>query len=151
MCTREADWRLLECRFEQTFAKCLEKNSQSSLHWKRVLQKDMCGLGETDKDSNDYQTKLCTARSSDEKWQSRSESRKAGLEKREAEAPHCSENERKLLYRSKWRRVQRNSPECEEKIGKTYGSNRAVQKTIEHHDSGCKAGSCIREESQINV
>ena len=37
------------------------------------------------------------------------------------------------------------------KIGKTFGSNHAVQETTEHHESGCEARKCIREEFQNSV
>ena len=37
------------------------------------------------------------------------------------------------------------------KTGKTFGSNHAVQETTEHHESGCEAGNCIREEFENRV
>ena len=67
------------------------------------------------------------------------------MSKRKTKARQCSKNERNLLYRT---RVQRNYQEREEKTGKTYGSNHAVQKTKEHHESDCKAEQCIRENSK---
>ena len=73
---------------------------------------------------------------------------KKGMGRRKTKARHCLKNERNFLNRSRWRRAQRNSQECEKKTGKTCGSNHAVQKTIEHHESGCKAESGNREEFQ---
>ena len=53
------------------------KDSQSSRYWHRNLQRDISGPGEeTDKDSDDNQTRSCMGRSLDENWKSCSESRK---------------------------------------------------------------------------
>ena len=51
------------------------------------------------------------------------------MDKRRTKARQCSQTGRNLLYRSRWWRIQRNSQEREEKTGKTYDSNHAVQKT----------------------
>ena len=72
---------------------------------------------------------------------------KQELGKRKNKARQCSKTEMKLHYRSRRRRVQRN---LEKKTWwenwKTHGSSHAVQKTTKHHESGCEAFNCIREE-----
>ena len=65
---------------------------------KENLPKDICGLGEIDKSSNDYQTFPCMARSVDQDLECRSESRKTRMEKREAKTRQCSTTEGNLLY-----------------------------------------------------
>ena len=43
--------------------------------------------------------------------------------------------------------------QCEEKIGKTFGSSHAVQKESldKHHQGGCKAGNCTPKDSQNDL
>ena len=52
---------------------------------------------ETDKSSNDYQTRSCMARSIDPNRESRSQSRKTRTERREAQTRQCSTTERNWL------------------------------------------------------
>ena len=42
----------------------------------------------------------------------------------------------------------KDTQKCEEQVGKTYGSDRAVQKesSNSHHEGGCKAGNCIPKD-----
>ena len=61
----------------------LGKDLQSSLYWKRNLQRDICGPGGTDKKSSNYQTWECVALSMDQNWKSRSQERKARMGNRE--------------------------------------------------------------------
>ena len=58
---------LLECQFEQTFVRFVE-DSRSSLYWKKNLQKDKCGPGDTHQKSIDCQTRSCRARIMDKNW-----------------------------------------------------------------------------------
>ena len=125
----ELAWTIRYGRGTKGTRKTLEKRRIRDQRWIDNLPKDFCGPGgEIDKSSNDYQTRSCVARSMDENWKSRSETRKTWMEKRGAKTRQCSTSERKWHYWSWWPRLQRNSPTCEEKIGKTYGSSHAVQK-----------------------
>ena len=69
----------------------------------------ICGPGEIEKSSNDYLTRSCTARSMDENWESRTESRQTRTEKREAKTRQCSKMGETLLHWSRWPRLQWNS------------------------------------------
>ena len=84
--------------------------------------------GETDISSKDYETTSCMAWSMDQNWESRSESRKTRMEKREATTRQCSTTERNLLHQSGWPWIQRYSQNCEKKFGKANGRSHAVQK-----------------------
>ena len=64
--TREEDWWLLECRFEQAFVGLLEVIHEIHSIEKETSKRISVVREETDKDSNDYQTRLCIARSMDE-------------------------------------------------------------------------------------
>ena len=79
-----------------------DSDSQNSLSWKRNLQRFFVFLGETDISSKDYETTSCMAWSMDQNWESRSESRKTRMEKREATTRQCSTTERNLLHQSGW-------------------------------------------------
>ena len=65
--TRKTYWRLLECRFKQTLVRFVERSP-------KIYSEGEASKGvnvvweETDKDSNDSQTRSCMARSFDEKW-----------------------------------------------------------------------------------
>ena len=88
----------------------LGKGSQNSLCWKKNLPKDLCVVrGETEQSSNDYETRSCMAWSTEQNWESRSESRKTRTEKRETKTRQCSTTERNPLHWSGWRRTQGNS------------------------------------------
>ena len=83
----------------------LGKDSQISLFSKKKPPKGICVVQwETDKDSSDYQTRSCMARSMDRNWERRSESRKTRVEKREAKTRECPKIERHLFHRSgRWK------------------------------------------------
>ena len=49
------------------------------------------------------------------------------------------------------RRIYFIDPDCEEKIEKTTDTHHPLQLPIEHHESGCKAGNCIRSEFENKV
>ena len=89
---------------------------------KEKLPKGYMWSGEKiDKDSNDYQTRSCMARSMDENWQSRSESRKTRWAK---EKPKLDNARRKLrgtylIDPNDQERAQRNSQEPKKKKGFT--------------------------------
>ena len=96
---------------------------------------------EIDKDSNDFQTRFCMAR------------KPLRIEKnRDKPNLHNARRLRGIYF------IDPDDEESKEiltsvkrKIGKTFGSNHAVHKTTEHHESGCEAGNCIREEFQNSV
>ena len=69
--------------------------------------------------------------------------------KGKTEARQCSKTERNLFYWARRQGIIGNSQKSEEKTGKTYGASHAVQEeSTQHHESGCKAEQCIREEFQ---
>ena len=85
--------RLLECRFVERIHDFFSVEGEVS--------KRMCVVWEeTGKDSSDYQTRSCVARSMDENWKSRSESRKTGMGQRKNRARQCSKTEVNLFCRS---------------------------------------------------
>ena len=58
--------------------------------------------------------------------------------------------QRNLLYRSRWRRIHRNSPKREEKTGKTFGTSHAMQKITKwHHGSDCEAEASEKKSQTV--
>ena len=124
---RNTNKRFLECRSEQTYCQILGDDSQILLYWKRNLQKDKCGSGETDKVSIDCQTRSCMDSSFGRKlWtllrieRNRNAKEKPKLDTARRLAgiyfidPNDKEHEDTLK-------------KSEEKIGKTCGTSHAVQ------------------------
>ena len=60
--------RLLDCRFEQTFVRFVERFHKVHSTERETYQRIYVVRGKTDKDSNDCQTRSCMARSLDENW-----------------------------------------------------------------------------------
>ena len=98
-------------------------NKVSTLYWKKHLPKNICGPGgdwqkfkllpEQTTCGQKYGRKLVKPLRTEKKQE---------WKKREAKTRQCSKTERDLLCSCWWPRLQRNSQQCEEKIGKTYGS-----------------------------
>ena len=141
------------CRFEQKLVRFVERLHEVHSIERKTSEGIHMLRWETDKSSNDYQTRSCMARSMDENWWSRSESRRTRMEKREAQTRQRSKTERNLLCWFWWPRLKRNSQKYEKKNGKTYGSRHAVQDGSSnwHHDSGWKAGECIPKDSENDL
>ena len=68
MCYKRIDWRLLECRFEQGFVRFVKRIHKVHFVEREASKRIFVVRVEIDKDSNDFQTRLCMARSMDENW-----------------------------------------------------------------------------------
>ena len=68
MCYKRNELNITETSIRANICQIRAEDLQSSLYWKRSLQRIHVVRWETDKDSNDYQTRLCMARSMDENW-----------------------------------------------------------------------------------
>ena len=126
----------------------LQEDLQSSLYWKRNLQKGYLWSGWR-------LTKIQTTFRPDYAWpevwtkigktaQNREKQKNQSLTMLEDWEEFTSSIQMTKRSKEILKNVKR-------KTGKTFGSNHAVQETTEHHESGCEAGNCIREEFQNRV
>ena len=107
---------------------------------------------ETDKDSNGYRTRSCMARSLDENGNAAQNREKQELAKERPKLDNARNMRGVYFIDPDDEEYKRNSQEVRgRKLERSYGSSHGVQKTIEHHESGCEAGNCIREEFQNSV
>ena len=125
--TREEDWRLLECRFKQTFVSFLEKGSQNSLCWKKNLQEEKCGPVRDWRRSKRLPDQIMYG----QKFGRRIGEGAQNREKQEwAKEKLKLDNARRLrgiyFHCSRRQRILRNSQKGKKKIGKTCGSRDAV-------------------------
>ena len=122
----------------------LWKDSRNSRNWKKNFPRDICGAGGDWQKFKRLPDKIMYGKKYGLTLVKSSESTETSMEKRGAKTRQCSKTDRNLLHWSWWSRLQRNSQKCEEKIGKTYGSDHAFQQdgSHKHHERGCKAGNC---------